>query len=128
MPFDVTLTITGLQEAQAMNNRAIAALRPEGALGKAVQAATADVQRWAVIYTHVDTGALRASHRMEVGGVRGRVYIGGGSNPRSGLATAVYGPVEHARGGSHAFYDRVVSEQGDAIVARAAGLVSVAIG
>ena len=128
MPFDVSLTISGLQEAQAMNNRATAALRPEGALGKAVQQATADAHRWAVIYTHFDTGALRASHRMEVGGVRGRVYIGAGSNPRSGQATSVYGPYEHARGGSHAFYGRVVSEQGQAIAQRAAGLVAVAIG
>jgi hypothetical protein len=128
MPFDVTLTITGLQEAQAMNNRAIAALQPSGALGQAVQEATVAAHRWALIYTHVDTGALKSSHRMEVGGLHGRVYIGEGHNPRSGRATAVYGPYEHERGGSHAFYGRVVSEQGQAITERAAGLVAVAVG
>ena len=113
MPFDVSLTITGLQEAQALNNRMIAALKPSGALGQAVREVTAAAQRWAIALTHVDTGSLRASHRMEVGGLRGRIYIDPGAvNPRSGRHTALYGPYEHARGGSHAFYGRVVDEHG----------------
>lgn len=120
MTFRVSATITGIQEAQAQNLRRIAALQPSGAFGKAIRDATAEAHRYAVALTHVDTGALRASHRVEVTGVRGRVSIDqGASNPRSGRRTAEYGGYEHARGGSHAFYERVVSEHGTEILQRA---------
>lgn len=116
MTFDVGLTITGLQAAQAKNLRRVAALQPSGALGRAVLYGTTAAQRAAVANTHVDTGALRASHRMEVGGLRGRVFIAPDAvNPQSNARTAVYGAYEHARGGNHAFYDRVIAEQGPQI-------------
>jgi hypothetical protein len=122
--FDVTLTITGLQEAQAANNRLLARMQPRGALERAVLYGTTAAHRAAVVITHVDTGALRASHRMEVSGLRGRVYIDpGATNPRSGVRTAVYGPMEHARGGGHAFYRRVVDEEGQRILGRMAEIV-----
>ncbi len=114
--------IAEIQRAQRDNNRRIAALRPAGGLGRAVQYALAQGQRAAVTLTHVDTGALRASHRMQMeGGLRGRIFIDPAAlNPRSGVHTAVYGPQEHGRGGSHAFYERVVNEHGRSI-ATAAG-------
>ena len=118
--FDVNMTITGLQEAQRANLQAVAALRPQGAFGRAVIYATTAGQRYAVGITHVDTGALRASHRVEVTGLRGRIYIDPSSvNPRSGERPVVYGVEEHARGGSHAFYQRVVDEEGRRIGERA---------
>ncbi len=113
MAFDVKLSITGIQQAQAMNNRAIAELQPSGALGRAVQYGTVTAHRYAIGLTHVDTGALKASHRMELSSLRGRIYIDPStSNPRSGQAPATYGPYEHDRGGSHAFYQRVIDEHG----------------
>src|SRR5574341_1622852 len=122
MPFDVRATITGIQEAQAANLRLIAAARPEGGLGRAVQYAATAVHRYAVMITHVITGALRASHRIRLAGAaRAEIYLDPtATNPRTGERTAEYGPAEHARGGSHAFYERPVSEQGDEIAARAA--------
>lgn len=116
MTFDVRLSITGIQEAQAANNRAIAAVRPEGGLGRAVQYGTTAAHRYALAATHVDTGALKSSHRMELSGAHGRVFIDPSAmNPRSGQRTAVYGPFEHARGGEHAFYQRVIDEYGPEI-------------
>jgi len=122
--FDVSLTITGIQEAQRANLEAVAALRPSGAFGRAVIYAATAAHRYAVAITHVDTGALRASHRIEVQGLRGRIYIDPGSaNPRSGQKPVVYGPYEHARGGSHAFYQRVVDEKGGEIGNRAMQMI-----
>lgn len=128
MPFDPKLTITGLQEAQAANNRRIAALKPSGAFGRAIQYATTAAHRYAIAETHVDTGALRASHRMEISGLRGRVFIDpGAANPRSGRLTSLYGFYEHERGGSHAFYANVVATRRDEIVAQAEKMIAGAL-
>ena len=114
--FNIRLTITGLQEMMARNDRRIARLRTTSDLGRAVQEATADAHRYAVAVTHVDTGSLRASHRMEVNGLHGRVYLAPDAvNPRSRQKTSVYGYYEHERGGSHAFYQRTVDERGPEI-------------
>lgn len=124
------VTITGVQEAQAANLRRIAALKPGGAFGQAIQYAAATLHRYAVGITHVDTGTLRASHRirMESGGLRAVIYIDAGAvNPRSGQRASVYGPHEHARGGSHAFYARTVSEAGPAVIKQVADMVDIAI-
>lgn len=110
--------IAGIQKAQRANSRALAALKPSGAMGRAVQEMTAMAQRFAIAITHVDTGALRASHRMRIEsrGSRGRVFIDRAArNPRSGRRTADYGPVEHRRGGTHAFYERTRREHGATI-------------
>lgn len=115
----VQLTIRGIQEVQAANNRMIAALKPRGALGRAVQYGTMRVHRHAVAITHVDTGALRASHRMrmEQRGLRGVVYLDRASrNPRSNARPYQYGVYEHDRGGTHAFYERTVEEAGPRIL------------
>lgn len=114
--FDVRITITGLQQMQSRNDRRIARLRSSSDLGKAIQGATAEAHRYAVAVTHVDTGSLRASHRMEVNGLHGRVYLAPEAiNPRSRQKTSVYGYYEHERGGSHAFYERTVNERGPEI-------------
>lgn len=120
------LTIEGLQELQAVNLQMIAALQPSGAFGRAIKYATTASHRYAVAITHVDTGALRASQRMEVDdrALRGRVFIDQTArNPVSGSLTAVYGVAEHARGGEHAFYERVIDERAEAIAAEAERLI-----
>lgn len=101
----VDLSIRGLQEAQARNLARIAALKPNGALGRLVRDLTVRAHRYAVAATHVDTGALRASHRLDVQPLRGRIYVDPSAvNPRSKRRPAEYGVYEHHRGGSHAFY------------------------
>ncbi len=103
------LSITGLQEAQAANEKRIASLQPSGELGQAIKDVTLIGHRYAVQITHVWKylgGGLRAAHRMKVTGLRGEIYIDPRAvNPR-GQKPVVYGPYENARGGDHAFYDR----------------------
>lgn len=117
------ITIRGLQEAQQDNLMRIAMLQPGGAIGRAIQYATTEAHRYAVSITHVywyRGGGLRASHRIALQGDKGRVFIDPNAiNPR-GQRPAIYGPAEHAHGGSHAFYARTEREAGLRI-AKAAG-------
>ena len=116
-----SISIKGLQEALSKNERQIAALKPSGVRGKALQYGLTALHRYAISITHVwryKGGGLRASHRMEVTdqGEHGRIYIDPGAiNPR-GQKPAEYGIYEHARGGDHAFYDGTLSEAGPGIV------------
>lgn len=103
--------IKGIQEAQAENAKRIARLQPRGEVGQKIKDLTSSAHRYAVSITHVITGSLRASHRMEIKGLRGRIYLDPSAvNPRSGQKPAVYGYYENKRGGEHAFYDRTVEE------------------
>lgn len=126
----VSVQIRGLEELQAANIKLLEAINPKGGLAIGVKVATQDLHKYAIGITHVHTGALRASHIADFasGGVQtyrygipivdraaGRIYIDPAArNPVTGEAPAEYGPVEHARGGSHAFYQRTVSERGSA--------------
>ena len=119
--FDLKM-ITETLMAQRDNLRAIAALQPNGAMGAAVQVALIKVQRYAVQVTHVDTGSLRAAHRMELdsSGLRGAVFIDpSASNPRAKTPVWKYGQEEHKRGGSHAFYDRTYNALGGSVLDQA---------
>ncbi|KPK91508.1 MAG: hypothetical protein AMJ88_13450 [Anaerolineae bacterium SM23_ 63] len=112
-------TIKGIQELQAYNVRAIAALQPTGAAGEAIQYGTSALHRAAVVYTHVVTGSLRGAHHMviENQGRRGRIFINPQViNPKTKTRPAVYGVEEHERGGSHAFYHMAVEERGKIIL------------
>lgn len=122
-------TIEGIQEAQAWNLRKIAAVRPRGALGRAILYGTTAAHRGAVARTHVDTGALRASQRMVMyGDSEGQVFLdGSATNPRTGQRTAAYGPWEHERGGEHAFYQRTVDEDGPGIEQEMASMIGSAV-
>jgi hypothetical protein len=122
------VTIEGIQEAQAWNLRKMAALKPSGAMGRAILYGTTAAHRSAVSLTHVDTGALRASHRMQMFGEHeGQVLIDAGATNPSGQLTSVYGPAEHARGGSHAFYARTVAEDGPAIRAEMLDIIRTGV-
>jgi hypothetical protein len=117
----MSIDIQGIQEAQAQNNRRIAALQPTGALGAAIIAGATMAHRYAVAITHVwryKGGALRAAHRMWISKsqAQGVIAIDGSAiNPR-GQKPATYGVFEHARGGSHRFYERVIDERGQQII------------
>lgn len=111
----MAVQIYGIQRAQAAMLQAVEAVRPSGGLGRAIQGATAEAHRRAVAKTHVDTGALRGSHTMRVNNAHGEVFISSSARRSDGRRPAEYGPYEHARGGEHAFYERVVREDGAAI-------------
>lgn len=111
----IDLDISGIQELQDANIRRIAALKPRGAFGRMLQYIGTAFHRYAVAITHVDTGALKASHRLDLDLDLGRVSIfidPTATNPRTGERTAEYGADEHARGGTHAFYARTIRERG----------------
>lgn len=121
-------SINGIQQAQRWNLRAIAAMKPSGALGRSVQYATIEGHRYVVSITHVDTGALRASHRIWLGGLQGRIYIDPNAINPKGQRPYIYGPKEHARGGAHAFYYRTYNEFGHWInTARLVGMLRGAV-
>ena len=105
------ITISGLQEAQRDNSRMIAEMRPTGAFGRMVKEIITQRQRYELTIIHVDTGALRASIRMKIDGLTGKIFIDpAAANPRTGKLTSVYGQIEEARGGSHAFGYRTAYE------------------
>ncbi|GIK42445.1 MAG: hypothetical protein BroJett011_62780 [Chloroflexota bacterium] len=117
---DYSVTIRGLQELNDLNVRTIAALKPTGAMGRAVKYAVTEGHRFLVSIVHVDTGAYRASNRMEVTADRGQIYVDPGArNPRSKQLVADYAPEEEARGGEHAAYARTVAEINSRVLDRA---------
>jgi hypothetical protein len=131
-------TIEGLQEIQKRNLKRIAAMKPGGAAEEAVRDAVVALHRYAVTITHVGKymrggnvvggGSLRASHRMDVEGLEGKVYIDPGArNPLSKTKPREYGVYENARGGEHAFYDRTVDEYGPTVSARTNTKITEAI-
>lgn len=118
----INQTISGIQEAQRWNLRAIANLRPDGAFGHAIRDITTQVHRYEVTIAHVDTGAMRASLRIEIQGLKARTYLDtAAKNPQTGAKTSVYGEIENARGGDHAFGLRTVNEAAPRIVVQALG-------
>lgn len=95
----VRMTIRGLQEAQKANLELLAAMRPDGAVGRTIVIATAETHRRLTRNTPHDIGALRATRRTEVIGLRGRVYNDPGArNPRSRTPPAEYDVYLHAQG------------------------------
>lgn len=102
-------TIEGLQAAQDRNIRWVAALKPSGPLGKQVKDVTVRAHRYLVSITHIDTGAYKASQRMDYNrdAITGKLYVDPTArNPRTGARPAEYGLIEEARGGEHAAYAR----------------------
>lgn len=91
-----------------------------GAFRDAMTTILEHMRDYAARITHVDTGMLQDSHRVEYDShrMRGRLYI----DPlalaitRTGrlrfplLFVAEYAKWEHDRGGSHAFYDRTMKQ------------------
>lgn len=109
---------SGLHEAQQAMMKTLAAVKPSGLLGRVVHTGLTMALHRSIARTHVETGALRLAQRgrMETD-ARGRVYIdpsalgvrriGGKLRVTTTKRPAVYGAVEHSRGGSHAFYEQV---------------------
>ncbi len=109
-------SIQGLQQAQQANQRAIAATNPRDGLGRAVQYVLVEAQRYESSIIYVDTGALRASQRMELSGARGAIFTDPSAvNPRGGRRVSTYAAAEHNRGYPHNYAERTVQERGDAL-------------
>ena len=135
MPIQVN--IKGLQKLTDANIRAIKALKPKHALGKALKAGTAMIHRLSVRYTPHDTRALAASHRIKIDNrqVMGRVSLDRtAKNPRTGQLTHQYGYHLHqqgqrpgVRGGIRAFYEYVYERFGQRILDRMGHIIRKAL-
>ena len=115
------INIEGILEAQQANLIAIEAMSPGGAFGQAIKDATIQTHAYELKTMHVDTGAMKASARMDINleKYRGLVFLDPDAyGERSGYP-AEYAPYEHARGGSHAFAQRTVVEAGPRVGRRA---------
>lgn len=107
---DVRISVSGFREALRALDQTREAVDSTRGLAWAVSEVGREMQAHARAITHIDTGALAASHRMITGGggatARALIFIDPTAlNPR-GQRPAEYGLIEHARGGSHAFYAR----------------------
>lgn len=72
-----------------------------------VRIITGDVREFAAGVSHVQTGALKSAHIMKFyAPATGEVSIDPSVINPLGERPFDYGPVEHARGGSHAFYEQ----------------------
>jgi len=108
----IDVEIQGLAETQARLERLLTDVDPGDGLRAVFAGMTLRAHRYATGITHVITGRLKNSHFPRVR-VRGNeIYGVVGTN-------VAYAKAEHDRGGSHAFYDRVVAEDGPGIVAQA---------
>jgi hypothetical protein len=129
----MSISVEGLREIQAANLQLLRAVNPRGGLGRAVKEAADFLFRYSVGITHRVTGTLAASHRIDFAAGRlltsftgatigsdavARIYIDpGAKNPVTRQRPVIYGPAEHGKGGTHAFYRRAVSEQGTTALA-----------
>lgn len=110
----VKVDIQGIEAARRSMEQAVKAMKPNSAFGKALKATTQHAYMYARQITHIDTGALRASHRMQFFGKYAEIYPDPLAVRGDGGMPAEYGIYEHNRGGDHAFYARTVAEDGDA--------------
>lgn len=109
-----SITITGNEQIQAAGRKLVEAVQPSGALGDAVVKTTERMRKGVVGRAHRLTGTYAGAQETDVQGLTGRVYTASNQSPRGGVAS-VYGPIEEARGGSHAAYGATV--EADAIPA-----------
>lgn len=117
---DWGIQVQGWNRAVIENLEFINHIRPSTGIGKGILAAIKLVHRMAVANTHVDTSALVHSHRIDFSytarEAEGTVYVSDITNPKHSLSTLIYGPIEDARGGDHAFYGLIYREESDRIV------------
>jgi len=121
---DWIIQFQGWNKAVTENLIFINDLRPSTGIGRGILAAVKLVHRMAVANTHVDTHALKHSHRIDFGyasnKAEGNVYVSDITNPKHSLSTLLYGPIEDARGGDHAFYGLIYHNESERIVDEAA--------
>lgn len=119
MSSSLGIEFRGWNQAIAENLTFINSLKPSSRIGKGVLAALKLVHRMAVANTHIDTAALKMSHRIDFGytsrEAEGNVYVSDITNPKHHLSTLLYGPIEDDRGGDHAFYGLIYNNESERV-------------
>ena len=101
----------GMEEVKRALDEAARIAQRGGALEKSAAFAARRAYYYVRSITHVDTGALKASHVIEQHGLRAYVYPSPAIiNPRSRQRVTDYAFYENRRGGSHAFYTRMLEK------------------
>ena len=106
-------------------------LKARGVLGQQIRQVARTIFDYMRAITHVESGALRAAERFtfDPEDVSAVVDIDPHAPPRKGKTLPVeYGIYEHARGGTHAFMQRAMSERGPAALARAEQMLERSLG
>jgi len=116
-------TVEGMAAAQAALRRAEQVAAAGGPLEKALSYAATRLERYAISITHVDKGDLKGAHRIRVSSNRAEIYLDPSAVNAKGRRPAEYGVYEHARGGSHAFYQRTIDEASDAVLREAGDML-----
>lgn len=106
---DLSLQIQGLEETQRRLVALADEVRASGGLEGIIASGTLRAHAYATKVVHVLTGRLKNS-------LHPRVHTRGNNVHGVVRTNVLYAPYEHARGGSHAFFDRTVKEEGKAIV------------
>lgn len=110
------LVIQGVSEVKAALAEAAKVASQGGDLQQAVGIASRRARAYAVEYSHVWTGALKASHTIVQSGTHAEIYPSPAViNPRTKRSPAEYGPFEHGRGSDHAFYARTMAKSDDIV-------------
>ena len=110
------LIIKGKDEVQAALAEAAKVASQGGDLQQAVGIASRRARTYAVEFSHVWTGALKASHTIVQSGTHAEIYPSPAViNPRTKRSPAEYGPFEHRKGGDHAFYARTMAKSDDIV-------------
>lgn len=106
--------MTGADELLTALNVIVKTMRPSGAVERATRLSIDMARRYAASITHRQSGILASAHTssFEVGGgdFRGRIYLDPAVKGERGTPPSIYGLAEHAKGGSHAFYERTAAE------------------
>lgn len=105
MSDDIQVEIEGLRETQEGLTRILQRVGAGPGMAAIMARATLRAHRYTSAIVHVDTGRLKNSLFPTVQKTRNTVYGIVGTN-------VVYAPYEHARGGSHAFFERTIDEEG----------------
>ncbi len=124
---DNSTMIGDIQKIQMFQRHILEQIQPQGAYGKAIKGMAVLGQNYAMRVTHVDTGALKNTHMVEVEGLQGSIHIDPYARRGDGRSPAQYGPHEHNRGGGHDFYKRTVDEQGQQIGMQGLSILTEAI-
>lgn len=98
-----------LEALQAELERLLHEVNPEGGLEDTMILAVGMLHRYAAGIVHVDTGRLKNSLHFQTQRLQRSVIGSMGTN----LNYSIY---ENARGGSHAFMDRTVREEGRRVI------------
>ncbi len=126
---DIDIKVRGLERIQAAARQVVEAMTEGGALGKAVRHVALGAHRYATDRTVVDTGTWRASQRVEVKGLRGRIFIDPSAvNPKGGGKPSEYGAgLELRRGGRYAAYQQTFDQAGMNLLKEGAKIVEDAL-